>query len=276
VETHRAEQDLESVREQLAAVTQERAVVLASLQEEQTHRESQTKQFMQRIAEVQLRESALKEQIETQNKEWDALAQEWQAKLSAQEQDIAAQQAAFAEEMQKLSAQEQETASHKEAFARAAAQLEAIRDEKNELEIYRTQTMKETDAMRREIKAMAQAQIEWKATVVDLQNERSQREQEWSDKEKTWESAKLEWEKTIMELEQAKAAAQTAAEAAEHAAKSAAAQAASQPAPVSAAAPAASPEASNAIAAIRQQMQEMQTLLAWLRPVKKQPLSKAA
>ncbi len=94
VETHRAEQDIQALHEQLDAVTQERGVVMASLQEEQSHRESQTKQFMQRIAEIQLSESALKEQLEAQTKEWDAIAQEWQTKLAAQEQEASAQKEA--------------------------------------------------------------------------------------------------------------------------------------------------------------------------------------
>jgi DNA repair exonuclease SbcCD ATPase subunit len=153
-----------------------------------------------------------------------------------------------------------------ENYERTVAELETLREEKNELEMYRIQTGKDMEEMRREIKAMAQAQVEWKNTVVQLQNDRNQREQEWLDKEKSWETAKLEWEKTIAELEKVKAEA--------HAVM---AQVVSQPAPMNAVTPSASPEAAKALTAIRQQMQEMQTLLVWLRPAKKQPpLGKAA
>ncbi len=145
-----------------------------------------------------------------------------------------------------------------------AADLENLREEKNELIIYRTQTEKEVGDLRREIKAMAQAQLEWKNTVVQLQNDRNAHEQEWLDKEKTWQAAQTEWEKTIAELEKAKEAATAAAKAA-----------ASQPPAETALAPV-GPEAAKALAAIRQQMQEMQTLLTWLRPVKKPTFGQAA
>ena len=93
--------------------------------------------------------------------------------------------------------------------------------------------------------------------MVQLQTERSQREQEWLDKEKTWEASKMEWEKIIAELEKAKGDRRVAVG--------------------GDAAPSWSdPEASKALTAIKQQMQEMQTLLTWLRPVKKQPFSRAA
>ncbi len=245
VDSRRAEQEIQALHEQLEAATQERERFQASLQEEQGHREIQSKQFMQRMAEMQMRESALREKAEEQTKKSEALGNEWQRVVSAKEQEMASQM---------------------ENYERTVAELETLREEKNELEMYRIQTGKDMEEMRREIKAMAQAQVEWKNTVVQLQNDRNQREQEWLDKEKSWETAKLEWEKTIAELEKVKAEA--------HAVM---AQVVSQPAPMNAVTPSASPEAAKALTAIRQQMQEMQTLLVWLRPAKKQPpLGKAA
>ena len=141
------------------------------------------------------------------------------------------------------------------------AELEKLHEDKNELELYKVQTEKELGALRGEIKAMAQAQLEWKNSLVELQSERERREQEWEAKETSWEASKKEWEKTIAELEKAKEAAALAA--------------AQAPAPTQALATV-GPEAAKALTAIRQQMQEMQTLLTWLRPVKKQPLSRAA
>jgi hypothetical protein len=223
VESHRTEQEIQSLREQIKALAGERDLTTQSLQEEQALRENQTRQFMQRIADMQLRESALHEDMETQSRQWQSVRQEWQARIAAKEQEC--------------------------------ANLEALRAEKNELELYKTQADKELATLRAEIKAMAQTQLEWKNTMVELQTERSQQEQEWLDKEKTWQASKAEWEKTIVELEKAKAAA--------------ALQAAAAPSPVG-------QEAVKALAAIKQQMQEMQTLLTWLRPAKKQPFSKAA
>jgi epidermal growth factor receptor substrate 15 len=226
VETRRAAQEMQTLYEQFQTLSRQHELVQASLQDEQAQRDSQTKQFMQRMAEIQLRESALREALQSKT---------------------------------------QEAATYKEAGDRASAALETIRQENNELVIYKTQTEKELGDLRREIKVMAQTQLEWKNSVVLLQNERSQHEQEWIEKEKTWQGAQEEWKKTIAELEKAKAEA-TAAVAA--AAAQPVAQTMTQ-APVG-------PEAAKALTAIRQQMQEMQTLLTWLRPVKKQPLSKAA
>jgi myosin protein heavy chain len=227
VETQRAEQEIRNLREQMKALADERDASATSLQEERALRESQTREFMQRIAEMQLLEASLREETEKQSRQWQRLRQEWQAKLDAKEQEC--------------------------------ANLDAVCAEKNELQLYKTQSDKELSTLRAEIKAMAQTQLEWKNTMVQLQAERSQREQEWLDKEKTWQSTQAEWEKTIAELEKAKATA------------------ALQAAAVPAAAPGTvGPEAAKALAAIKQQMQEMQTLLTWLRPVKKQPFSKAA
>ena len=106
---------------------------------------------------------------------------------------------------------EQDLAAQKQALDLTARQLEEVREEKNELEIYRAQTEKELIELRREIKAMAQAQLEWKNSVVQIQNDRNTREQEWQNKEKTWLATKTEWEKTIAELEKAKAEAAAAA-----------------------------------------------------------------
>jgi len=213
----------------LAMLAQERERLQAELQEEQSGRDSQTKQFMQRIAELQIRESSLREEIESK---------------------------------------EQSSAAQKEAGERAMAQLESDREEKNELLIYRTQAEKELGDLRRELKAMAQAQLEWKNTVVQLQNERNLRDQQWSDKEKQWETTRAEWEKTSAELEKARALAADQVAAAQ-------AAAAAIPAPSEAPGPV-GPEAAKALAAIRQQMQEMQTLLSWLKPVKKQAFNQAA
>jgi len=246
VETQRADQEIHVLREQIKALTDERDLTTRSLQEEQALRDTQTKQFMQRIAEIQLREASLREEMETQSRQWQNLRQEWQARLDAKEQECANLNAVCAEKQAQLDVKEQE-----------CANLDAVSAEKNELELYKTQAEKELATMRAEIKAMAQTQQEWKTTMVQLQTERSQREQEWLDKEKTWQTSKAEWEKTIAELEKAKA--------------TAALQAAAMPAPSQV-----GPEATKALAAIKQQMQEMQTLLTWLRPVKKQPFSRAA
>jgi hypothetical protein len=227
----------------LSMLTQDRARLEAAQQEEQAGRESQTKQFIKRIAEMQLRESALREELQ---------------------------------------AKESEAAALRETADRTTADLEGSHAEKNELLIYRSQTEKELENLRREIKAMAQAQTEWKNTVVQLQNERDARDRDWIEKEKTWMGAKATAEKTIAHLEKANAeaakqvsAAQAAAQSAEKIAAQAAQEAAAQP-PMSTSVATVSPEAAKALTAIRQQMQEMQTLLTWLRPVKKQTFNQAA
>jgi len=139
-----------------------------------------------------------------------------------------------------------------------------VREEKSELLIFKNQAEKELEELRRQMKAMAQAQMEWKNTVVQLQTERNSRDQVWMEKEKTWDAAKAEWESTITALEKAKADAIAAA-------SSVQASSAGETAVT------VGPEATKALTSIRQNMQEMQTLLTWLKPLKKQgPFNQAA
>ena len=66
-EGRRAEQDIHMLREQMKALAAERDTTARSLKDEKATRENQTRQFMQRIAEMQMRESALREEMERQD-----------------------------------------------------------------------------------------------------------------------------------------------------------------------------------------------------------------
>jgi hypothetical protein len=285
-EGKRAVEDIQMLREQGKALAAERDATARSLEDEKVGRENQTRQFMQQLAEKQMRESALREEMDKQTQQWQAVRQEWQTRLET-----------LAEEWNAtLTAKERAIAVHAEAQKHALAELDKLRSEKTELEVSRTQleesrvqleesrtqseesrtqaeaakvqAEKELSDLRLEISATAQRQRELESVAGQLRDELKRREQEWAEKEKVWQTAKVEWEKTMVDLEKARAAA-AARPVAPMMLASTPAPAASSPAPVS-------PEAAKALMAIKQQMQEMQTLLTWLRPSKKLPLSKAA
>ena len=254
IEMQRAAQEREALNEQLKTTSEERDEARHAYQEEQEQRDSQTQQLMQRIAEIQIEESNAREEKETLNRQWQALLQDSQAKFSAKEQEWSAQTNALGKALEKTQEQLRQEQSTWDAMnTQYQMDMGTLREEQNAWMMAKVQYEKELTALRSEVKVMAQGQLEFKEALTQHETTRSRMEQEWAEKEKSWLTTKAEWEKTIAELEKAKANALKA----------------------SAAGPGADPEAGKALAAIRQQMQEMQTLLTWLRPAKK-PAFKAA
>ncbi len=222
-----------ALQEQLATFQNEQADAQATSEEERTERDRQNKQYLQRIAELQMRESSSKDQLASADKTINAL----QSEKAQVESDLML-------------------------FKNQASEAETILEERNELVLYKTQTEKEVAELRSSLEAMTRAQLEWKNTVAQLQTERNKRDEEWAAREKAWSESQTKWEAAVAQAEKAKAELTAVIE------KNAAApQAAS-----------ASPETVQAVAAIRQQMQEMQALLAWLKPVnnKANPFMKVA
>jgi chromosome segregation ATPase len=157
------------------------------------------------------------------------------------------------------------------------------------MEAQKSSLEQELGALRSEIKRMAQEQVDAKskekeleaaqarlreafntvkADMVHLQSENSQRDSDWKHKETQWQTKEAEWQTKEKEWKQQETALKKLQEEAAKMPMSIIDTGA--PAPL-----AAGPEAAKALTAIRQQMQEMQTLLAWLRPVKR-TLGKAA
>ncbi len=232
IEQKRAEQEHAELVRQL----DEKTSVLRQWEEDKTQWEQQTQQFLHRIAQAQLKENTLRDELEKKTQEGNT------------------ERAAWAAEQQKVTAE--------------LASMQSAQDRQAELE-------KSLEVLRTESHTLAEQVLEWKkkeqeweisqarmrdtfntvkAEVVQLQNERAQREDAWIQKETQWANEKAEWEKE----------------------KAAAVAAASTMVSVAPAGP--NPESVKALTIIRQQMQEMNTLLTWLKPpVKKdKSLPKAA
>jgi len=218
---------------------------------ERAQSEKQTKEFMRHIAEAQLSERALREEMDVKMKEWDARQAEWSAK--AKEADDL-----------KLALQGQE------------ADLENARNMIREFHALQMEWKKETQQMEVTQDNLREAFNAAKTELVQVQNDRSKREDEWKAREADWTSQTTEINRLKTEMENQKT--QWDSQKAEWETKRAELEKAAKSAPAAAAAPASvavTPEATKALTAIRQQMQEMQTLLTWLKPTQK-PFSKAA
>lgn len=239
--------------------------------EELAEHERQNKQYLQRIAELQMRENGLRDEHRTVEDTLQAqqnMVRQLEESMENMKDELrlAASRLDAAERLEtdyaRLKAEKQALEQRLNTATQAGDELEDTRQENKELILYKTQTQKELVDLRRGMEAMARAQVEWKNTVAQLQAERNQHEQDWSEKEKAWAVTKAECDKTIAELEGARVEAMDAAQ--------------RSPAGTGGGPVAISPETLQAVGAIRQQMQEMQALLAWLRPGSRQSFPKAA
>jgi chromosome segregation ATPase len=252
--------------------------------QERAQWEKQTKEFLHRIAESQMKEADLREELSTK---LDALTAENETGL-AERKTLQEQVSSVAETAQ----QERERVARLEDDLRTAAHsIDELESQKNTME-------QERSTLNSEIKALAHSQLEWKARELDLENaqkqlreafntmktemvqsqsQRNQSESEWTEKEVAWKKSADEtqakeaaWKKTEEEWVSKETAWKKAKEDWEKAPKMTVVEPGASGGTVEA-----GPEAVKALTAIRQQMQEMQTLLTWMRPAKK-PLGKAA
>ncbi len=208
VETQTRLQQFEDARDQLQQETVRLDAIRA---QEKMEWEAQSKDYLERLAQLQQTADRAVEKMQSRLQEWTAREAAWADRethltgqidaLSRQLQNGSADQAAW---MAKQEEAEQVMGRLREAYSQIKEQLSHMEEEHK-----KQQTI-------------------------------------WAEKETVWQTEKAALEKTSAE------AAKTAAAAAATAAM----------------APAVGPEAAKALATIRQSMQEMSTLLLWLKPVK--------
>ncbi|HVO32499.1 MAG TPA: hypothetical protein VMU17_01210, partial [Elusimicrobiota bacterium] len=253
--------------------------------------EKQTKEFVNQLAQVRLQEAAAREEFENQTKTWTAEREQAQRATEQREQEIKRLHDALTQ----WTAKEADYRSQRDSAQQAASDLASARTLIKELHNRQSALEKElqtlaeagrqakVDASAKEKESeesrnqMRDAFNKMRSEMVEMQAERTRREDELNRKEAGWKKKEEEWTKTRDEWEKTRLALEEKLQ-----------KAVSTPPPAPAAVPTLSivggpttvtapvpEEAVRALTAIRQQMQEMQTLLNWLRPAKK-PLNKAA
>lgn len=231
-----------ALEQQLQALEEDRRAATNALTQEKSQWEKQTKEFLHRLAQAQMKESALREDMNKQ-------AGTWASEQLARESQMQSMQEQIAAQTKDIEIWKERAATLEREMGPLRAEMRQMAEDQLTLKAREKEWEAAQVRMRETFNAV-------KAEVVQLQTERTQREAEWLEKQKAWEKMKDELEKAktaapsmILPLRDATASPAGAVPMGEEAVK--------------------------AVTAIRQQMQEMQTLLLWLKPVKK-PMGKAA
>jgi chromosome segregation ATPase len=266
------EHDLQETRKTL---DRQKAFSAEETKRSQGERESQTKEFLHRLAEAQLREATLREGYEKATQALEDKTNEARQALQTLtpvQETLQHQSASLLKAGRML----------KELFtfqAQAKAEMEDLRRNNGQLLELQVEVKAREQELEQRLTMLQQKETEWSEKEDDFNQQSAQwseKETEWAAKESEWDQMKTEWaDKGGALLEELKS--KLAEKESEMAALSNELQQAktvSSDVTMTTGGPL-SPQTVQAITAIRQQMHEMQTLLLWLRPAKK-PLGKAA
>lgn len=212
--------------------------------------EKQTKEFLHHIAAAQMKEAAVREEMEKLTQEWQTQQAHWKteeerlrADLTAAQRELANVPATKPEDVERLQKTIEELQLQQEELK---GEAERWKELSKELSAQETKWKAKEEEWRSAQTRLKEAFHHGESEILKLQNERLKRDTEWTQKEAEWLRLKAELEKRVA--------------------------AGANPPQASGPVPAASPipaEAQKAIASIREELQQMQAFLAWLRPADK-------
>jgi len=256
-----AQQDLEA----------EKSHLLSELHQLKTDFEKQTKELFNHIADSQMKEAAAREELVH-------MTQAARDRETAWSDEKDRFNASLAEKGREMDDQERKLKQLDEEIVQLKSQSgERIEDQEQKLRLFEeefTRMKNQSEDLTRQVQEGHAKEELWKTSqaqltaafhnvqneLVKLQNERVGSESAWAEKEQKWMQAKTDWENSAQEWEKTKAEF-AAAKSSFESAKANWEKIKNQPP-----APVVTPEVQKTFAAIRQQMQELRSLCASLRP----------
>ncbi len=251
IEHRRWEQQKGILNQSLDQVSQERATIEAELKKLKEDSEKQTKELFHHIAELQTKESTLREELH-QEKDM-LLAQVEDVKMEKERLD-----AAISASLKEAYEKEEQIKTYESKMETLKMHGEQLSKQQQELhQQLQDLTRQYEDAQAREaLMKGSQGQLTTafhnvQSELTRLQNEQNKTNQEWAEKEAAWLKSRSEFETIKIEAAMLKAE----LEKLRHA-----------PPPAPTTVPATiSPDAQKALSSIRQNMQELRTVLGGLR-----------